>query len=80
MTAAVSSHGLHRLGVELLPIAALVLLGFAIHIPLAGYARFVVPLVPATAWLTFAVLAPWRGRRYVRAPVHLATTGADFEP
>lgn len=47
-----------RLEVALLPIALLVLLAFLVHIPLAAYARFVVPLVPVTAWLVFAVLAP----------------------
>jgi len=39
---------------ELLPIAVLLTLGFAIHIPLAAYARFTIPLVPAAAWLVTA--------------------------
>ena len=46
-----------RLGPELLPIAVLVLLGFAVHVPLAAYARFVIPLVPAVAFLVLATLS-----------------------
>jgi 4-amino-4-deoxy-L-arabinose transferase-like glycosyltransferase len=46
-----------QLRAEVLPIAVLVTLGFAVHVPLAGYARFVTPLVPAAAWLVIAVLA-----------------------
>ncbi len=46
-----------RLGREILPIAVLVALGFAVHVPLAAYARFVIPLVPATAWLVLATLS-----------------------
>lgn len=47
-----------RLGAEILPVATLVLLGVLVHIPVAAYARFVVPLVPVTVWIVFAVLAP----------------------
>jgi hypothetical protein len=46
-----------QLRAEVVPIAVLVALGFAVHVPLAGYARFVTPLVPAAAWLVIAVLA-----------------------
>jgi hypothetical protein len=46
-----------RLGPEILPIAVLVALGFAVHVPLAAYARFVIPLVPAAAWLVLATLS-----------------------
>jgi 4-amino-4-deoxy-L-arabinose transferase-like glycosyltransferase len=47
-----------RLGAELVPIAVLLVLAFVVHVPVAAYARFVVPLVPAAAWLIFAVVAP----------------------
>jgi hypothetical protein len=46
-----------RLGPEILPIAVLIALGFTVHVPLAAYARFVIPLVPAAAWLVLAVLS-----------------------
>jgi hypothetical protein len=46
-----------RLGPEILPIAVLVALGFAVHVPLAAYARFVIPLVPAVAFLVLATLS-----------------------
>ena len=46
-----------RVGAEILPIAALVVLGFAVHVPLAAYARFVIPLAPAAAWLVLATLS-----------------------
>ena len=42
---------------EILPIAVVTALGFAVHVPLAGYARFVIPLVPVTAWLAIAILS-----------------------
>lgn len=41
----------------ILPIAVLVVLGFAVHVPLAAYARFAIPLVPAAAWLVLATLS-----------------------
>lgn len=47
-----------RLSPEILPIAVLTVLGFAVHVPVAAYARFVTPLVPVTAWLVIAVLVP----------------------
>jgi 4-amino-4-deoxy-L-arabinose transferase-like glycosyltransferase len=47
-----------RLGGDLLPIAVLAAMGFAIHVPVASYGRFVVPLVPIVVWLVIAVLAP----------------------
>lgn len=47
-----------RLPAEILPVAVLIALGFLIHVPVAAYARFVVPLAPAAAWLAIAVLAP----------------------
>ncbi len=47
-----------RLRREILPIAVLTALGFAVHVPVAAYARFVIPLVPAAVWLVIAVLAP----------------------
>lgn len=46
-----------RIGAEIVPIAVLVALGFAVHIPLAAYARFVIPLAPAAAWLVLATLS-----------------------
>jgi hypothetical protein len=46
-----------RLAPEILPAAVLVALGFAIHVPVAGYPRFIIPLVPVAAWLGIAVLA-----------------------
>jgi 4-amino-4-deoxy-L-arabinose transferase-like glycosyltransferase len=46
-----------RLAPEILPAAVLVALGFAIHVPVAAYPRFIIPLVPAAAWLGVAVLA-----------------------
>ncbi len=42
---------------EILPIAVFTALGFAVHVPLAAYARFVIPLVPVTAWLAIAILS-----------------------
>jgi 4-amino-4-deoxy-L-arabinose transferase-like glycosyltransferase len=50
-----------RLGAELVPVAVLVALGFTVHVPLAAYARFVVPLAPAAAWLVLVccTLLPW---------------------
>jgi 4-amino-4-deoxy-L-arabinose transferase-like glycosyltransferase len=44
-----------------LVVGALVLLGFAIHLPVAGYGRFTVPLVPAAAYLVIVVLHPRLG-------------------
>ncbi len=46
-----------RLGPEILPVAVLIALGFAVHVPLAAYARFVIPLIPAAAWLVLATLS-----------------------
>jgi hypothetical protein len=46
-----------KLGAEIMLVAVLVALGFAVHVPLAGYARFVTPLVPAAAWLVIAILS-----------------------
>ena len=46
-----------RLGPEIVPIAVLIALGFAVHVPVASYARFVIPLVPAAAWLVLATLS-----------------------
>lgn len=46
-----------RLAPEILPIAGLVLLAFAVHVPVAAYARFVIPLIPAAIWLTAVVLS-----------------------
>lgn len=47
-----------RLEAGLIPIAALVAVSFLVHVPLAAYARFLVPLVPAIAFLALAVIAP----------------------
>lgn len=47
-----------RLAPEVLPLAVLALLGFVIHVPVAAYARFVIPLVPLAAGLVVAVLGP----------------------
>jgi 4-amino-4-deoxy-L-arabinose transferase-like glycosyltransferase len=46
-----------RIGPDVLPIAVLTLLGLAVHVPLAAYARFVIPLVPAAALLVLAILS-----------------------
>lgn len=45
-----------RVGAEAVVIAVFVALGFVVHVPLAAYARFVIPLVPAAAWLMLAML------------------------
>ncbi len=42
---------------EIPPIAAFTALGFAVHVPVSAYSRFVIPLVPVTAWLAIAVLS-----------------------
>jgi hypothetical protein len=55
---------------EFLPIAVLVAIGFAVHIPVAAYARFVIPLVPVVVWLVVVVLS-----RHVRV-----VAGAPPEP
>ncbi len=47
-----------RIGPEILPIAAFAVLGFAVHVPVASYARFVVPQVPVAIWLAIAIIAP----------------------
>jgi 4-amino-4-deoxy-L-arabinose transferase-like glycosyltransferase len=47
-----------RLGPEILAIAVLAGLGFLIHVPVAAYGRFLIPLVPVLAWLAIAVIAP----------------------
>ncbi len=46
-----------RIGAEIVPIAVLVVLAFVVHVPLAAYARFVIPLAPAAAWLVLATLS-----------------------
>lgn len=46
-----------RIGADLLPIAVLLVLGFAVHVPLAAYARFAIPLAPAAAGLVLATLS-----------------------
>jgi 4-amino-4-deoxy-L-arabinose transferase-like glycosyltransferase len=43
---------------EFVPIAALTVIAFLVHVPVAAYARFVIPLIPALLWLTIAVIAP----------------------
>ncbi|MGH3008307.1 MAG: ArnT family glycosyltransferase [Gaiellaceae bacterium] len=48
---------MRRRGTELLPVAVLVALAFAVHVPLAAYARFVIPLAPAAAWLVLVTLS-----------------------
>ena len=47
-----------RLGPEILPIAALTALGFAIHVPVAAYGRLLIPLVPVLAWVAIAIISP----------------------
>jgi hypothetical protein len=63
-----------QLGPEILPIAVLVALGFAVHVPLAAYARFMIPIVPAAAWLVIAVVGPRLHLSY--DPADQATVGA----
>ena len=58
LAVAVALAARRRLGPEILPVAVFVVLGFAVHVPLAAYARFAVPLVPAIAWLVVALLSP----------------------
>lgn len=52
-----------RLAPEIMPIAVFTALAFAVHVPVAAYARFVIPLVPVVAWLVVAVLAPYAADR-----------------
>ncbi len=47
-----------RLGPEIVPIAVFVAVGFAVHVPVAAYARFFIPLVPVLLWLVVAVIGP----------------------
>ena len=47
-----------RLGPEIIPIAVFAALGFAVHVPVAAYARFFIPLVPVLLWLVVAVTGP----------------------
>ena len=56
-----------KLGPEILPIAVLVVLGLAVHVPLAAYARFLIPLVPAAAWFVIAILSSHLRRGVLRA-------------
>jgi 4-amino-4-deoxy-L-arabinose transferase-like glycosyltransferase len=46
-----------QLQAEILPLTVLIALAFAVHIPLAAYARFVTPLAPAAALLVIAILS-----------------------
>lgn len=45
-----------------LPPALFGLLGFAIHVPVAGYPRYWYPVVPVAIWLAVLGLAAWRSR------------------
>jgi 4-amino-4-deoxy-L-arabinose transferase-like glycosyltransferase len=74
--AAVALAARRRLRPEIVPVAAFLVLGFAVHVPLAAYARFVVPLVPAIAWLVVALLSPHIRLNAANAPVQ----GPDYEP
>ncbi len=47
-----------RLGPEIIPIAVFAALAFAVHLPVAAYARFFIPLVPVLLWLVVAVIGP----------------------
>jgi fatty acid desaturase len=47
-----------RLAPEILPIAAFMALALAIHLPVAAFGRFLVPLVLVAAWLVVAVISP----------------------
>jgi 4-amino-4-deoxy-L-arabinose transferase-like glycosyltransferase len=58
IAAAVAIRVRTRLAPGLLPIAVLTALGFAVHVPVAAYPRFVIPLVPIAVWLAIAILAP----------------------
>lgn len=58
LAVAVAIAARQRLPAEILPVAAFVVVGFAVHVPLAAYARFVVPLVPVIAWLVLVMLSP----------------------
>ena len=54
----IALHDRRRLPPEALVVGALLSLGFAIHLPVAAYGRFAIPLVPATAFLVLSVLVP----------------------
>jgi hypothetical protein len=43
---------------EVVPIAVLAGMAFAVHLPVAAYGRFLLPLVPLVAWLLVSVIAP----------------------
>ena len=43
---------------EVLVVGAILLLGFAIHLPVASYGRFGIPLVPAAVYLVLTILIP----------------------
>jgi 4-amino-4-deoxy-L-arabinose transferase-like glycosyltransferase len=55
---AVAIKARRRLRPEILPIGVLAILGFAVHVPVAAYGRFVIPLIPVVAWLVIAIIAP----------------------
>jgi 4-amino-4-deoxy-L-arabinose transferase-like glycosyltransferase len=58
---AVLARDRRRVRPEVVAVGVLLLLGFAIHLPVAAYGRFVVPLVPAAVWLAVVTLAPRYG-------------------
>jgi hypothetical protein len=53
---------------EIVVIAVFAILGFCVHIPVAAYARFVIPLVPAAVWLAVAIVSAHV--RVVSDPAH----------
>jgi 4-amino-4-deoxy-L-arabinose transferase-like glycosyltransferase len=58
LAALVAVRTRRRLGRGVLPVAVLLALGFLVHVPVMGEARFLAPLVPAAVWLLYEILAP----------------------
>jgi 4-amino-4-deoxy-L-arabinose transferase-like glycosyltransferase len=59
---ALVGHDRRRLRPEAGVVAALVALGFALHLPFSAFGRFTLPLVPATVWMVIVTLAPLASR------------------
>ena len=63
VAAVVQLHDRRRLRPEVLVAAGVLLLAFAIHLPIAAYGRFTLPLVPGATYLVVLALAPRLGPR-----------------
>ena len=55
---AIQLHDRRRLRPEVLLVATLLLLGFAIHLPVAAYGRYMLPLMPAATYVVVVSLVP----------------------